>query len=281
MKRLLVCFFALLMIISSVSVCAFADAQPKLTVGNIETQPGQTVLVPIELSNNKGIWGVEFNVKFDTAIFEVQEVVHNGEVFEKGDFVIGPADFGSGYVRFVISAMNHIYDNNTNNGTVCYIKLKTSEKAQIYKYPFEIEETFACDVDAKEVSIAFDNGSVNVVKSSSQKPIKVKGEESIAKAKNNKIIDNYKIEETSVVSENVTGKNGEAVTDKNGQKQTVTKVLEVKETQKENLIDVSPEEKEVYGDPFTVIDAIKYIVLALAVVGVAALVVVVIKKNKK
>ena len=38
---------------------------------------------------------------------------------------------------------------------------------------------------------------------------------------------------------------------------------------------------EVYGDPFTVIDAIKYIVLALAVVGVAALVVVVIKKNKK
>ena len=136
MKKLLVCFLTFLMIISSVSIFAFADNQPKLTVGNVETQAGNTLVVPIELSNNTGIWGLEFNVVFDTAVFEVKEVVHNGEVFEKGDFMIGPADFSNGYVRFVISAMNLLDDNNTKNGTICYIKLKASEKAQIYKYPF-------------------------------------------------------------------------------------------------------------------------------------------------
>ncbi len=280
MKRLLVCLLTILMIFSSFCVCVFADTQPKISVGNVKVQPGKTVLLPISLENNKGIWGIEFNVNFDTSVFEVQEVVHNGEVFEKGDFMIGPADFSEGYVRFVISAMNHLYDNNTNNGTVCYIKLKTSKDAKVKEYPFEVDSILACNVDAQDVTVTGESGSVKVVSHSVNNIQNIKDEEVVVEAEDNKVIDNYEVGETTVVVENVTDKKGEAVTDKNGQKQTVTKVLEIKETQKENFVDVSPEEKEVYGDPFTAMDAIKYIVLALAVVGVTVLVIVVIKKKK-
>ena len=283
MKRLLVCLLTVLMIFSSLSVCVFADTQPKLSVGNVETQPGKTILVPIKISNNTGIWGIEFNVKFDTNIFEVQEVVHNGEVFEKGDFMIGPADFSDGYVRFVISALNLLDDNNTNNGTVCYIKLKVSKQAQIYKYPFEIEETFACKVDTKVVEIATENGSVNIVESSSEQPIKVKDAEVIVKAKDNKVIDNY-TNDLTVSDENTTDKNSETVTNKKGENETVEQT-EKKDNDIENLDKENDNDIETIGSSESttnnLVIVIVYICSALLLAGIIVLIIVLIKKNKK
>ncbi len=164
MKKILVLLISILMIISSFSISVFAENAAQLSLENITVKQGETVEMPVSISDNKGIWGLVFNICFDTNAFHVKEVRSTGDVFNKGDIMIGPADFNDGYVRVVVTP-GDVMNNNTNNGTICTIILEQTENAKPASYPFtfQYETTDFCDVDANYVTVSSVDGKVDVV----------------------------------------------------------------------------------------------------------------------
>ncbi len=236
MKKLLVVLLSVLVMFSAFSICVFAEDSAKVSVEDISVKAGETVEMPVKISNNKGIWGLVFDVHFDTKAFQVKEVRSTGEVFYNSDIMIGPADFNDGYVRVVVTP-GDVMNNNTKNGTICTIVLEQTDFTVATTYPFAIEydEAAFIDVDGNELSVSCVDGSVSVV-DSANKPTSVDKETTtkkqdatknnkklgdiIAKAEDNKLIDDYVAEtepENDVnkeTAENVVQKDDSVVVDK-------------------------------------------------------------------
>ena len=224
MKKLLASFILLLMIISSLSLTSFAKGVSKVSV-------------PIKLSNNQGLWGMVFNVYYDTNVFELKEVVNNGDVFNSADLVIGPSDLNKGYVRVVITPSN-VTSNNTANGTICTLKLNVSKNANLKKYVFKIELEDVCDIDGENVEVKGVDGSVTVqkpaeniaqTKTQKQTDTKEKTEKVIARAENNKIVEEDILDETESVADSEDKTESVEETEKTGESvQRIRKSLKTK-----------------------------------------------------
>ena len=287
MKKLIVFIITMIMLISVASTSAIAteSASSDSTVVYVEevsAYAGQTISVPVKLSNNKGLWGMIFNVCFDTSVFEVKEVRNNGEVFAAGDITIGPADFSVGYVRAVITPSN-ISKNNISNGTIFILKLKVAKDAEKKNYPFviELEENGACDVAGNVVAISKIDGGVTVKEKSAVEPITTKkGEpegELLAEAENNKYIDNETTVpiKTEIKTAYKTDKNGQNITNSKGEKETVTEIVEVTEMQ---TVEKDDGEVKPYNPSNN--DVIFIILLAVLVIAVVVVIAMIIKKKK-
>ena len=297
MKKILVLLISILMIISSFSISVFAENAAQLSLENITVKQGETVEMPVNISDNKGIWGLVFNICFDTNAFHVKEVRSTGDVFNKGDIMIGPADFNDGYVRVVVTPSD-VMNNNTNNGTICTIILEQTENAKPASYPFtfDYQTTDFCDVDANYVSVSSVDGKVDVVgdveitntqsktdaekvtttasKTNAEKATQGKQDKTtekedsyddlgdvIAKAENNKIIDDYNVE-----NQNNAVQNNDS------------------ETKDDGIIDLSEEKDETaqsVGSTGNAQVLIYYIAAILALAGIVVLIVVLVKKSKK
>ena len=308
MKKLFILFISVMVLISSFSVTSLAEASKAdasvpvvatVSVEKVSAYPGGTVTVPVKISDNQGLWGMMFNVYFDTSVFEVQEVRNNAEVFAAGDIMIGPSDFSSGYVRVVVTPSN-VNSNNINNGTICNIKLKVSKDAQLGEYPFELQHTNAhfCDINGKEVTVNYSSGSVAVKnkvdlqqeKTTTTKKGSIEGEV-LARAKDNKLIDDETTKEliTEIVTYYETDKNGEDVTDENGEKQIKSEIVEVTETTAsvDSSDGDSPSNSQSGLTESSSSVALSPLVIgliiagALVLAGVIVLVVVIVKKKKK
>lgn len=205
MKKVFVLFISLLFTVSLLSVTSFAAEKTKLSAASAEAAPESEVSVPIELSDNKGLWGLMFNVYFDTDVFEVKEIVNNKEVFKSSDITIGPSDFGKGYVRVVVTPTS-ISNNNTSNGAICILKLNVDKNAKAKDYLFQIVLDEACDIDGNDVEVSTVYGKVtvkdigNIAQTNSQKrSLKSNDKDSansddsdvevLAKAEDNKLIE--------------------------------------------------------------------------------------------
>lgn len=283
MKKLLASFILLLMIISYLSLTSFAKGVSKVSVSNVVAETQSEVSVPIKLSNNQGLWGMVFNVYYDTNVFKLKEVVNNGDVFNSADLVIGPSDLSKGYVRVVITPSN-VTSNNTENGTICTLKLNVSKNADLKKYTFKIELEDVCDIDGEDVEVNGVDGSVTVqkaaeniaqTKTQKQTATKEKTEKVIARAENNKIVEEEILDETDATesvadsedkTENVkeTEKAGENVTE---EKQVLKDVSE----------EVQPESKSSSTDYIIYIAVVALLIVAVIVLGV---VIVRRRKNK-
>ena len=271
MKKLIISLITVLMLVSSLSFSSFAENLTKISVDEVEAARGNVVSVPVKISNNQGIWGMVFDVKFDSDVFQVQEVTNNNEVFYSADIMIGPSNFNDGYVRVVVTPSN-IYQNNTKNGTICIIKFLVKEDAELTEYPLSVsfEENNMCDIDAKEVKVTSADGSIIVkktVENVAQKEPEKTTEEVIAKAK-----DNVLIEETTSADETATTDVGGEKTTKvqNGNKEDSTETVEKIENGKEQ-----------YGDEsYTTEIILACVIIVLVIVGIVILVISLKKRRK-
>ncbi|MBQ4156109.1 MAG: hypothetical protein IJD90_04820, partial [Clostridia bacterium] len=73
-KKLFAVLFSALIILSSFSLVAFAEDVAHISVADVTVNSEETVEMPVKISNNKGIWGLVFNIHFDTKAFQVKEV---------------------------------------------------------------------------------------------------------------------------------------------------------------------------------------------------------------
>lgn len=66
MKRALSLLLVVCMLAGMLVTSAFAVGETTITVGTVTAQPGQSVTVPVTISNNPGFAGFTFDVKYDT-----------------------------------------------------------------------------------------------------------------------------------------------------------------------------------------------------------------------
>lgn len=301
MKKLIVMLMTLLLLLSTSFVfVANAESVTTLSVGSSTASPGEKVAVPVELSNNQGIWGMMFNIRFNTDVFEVDEVRNNGEVFTNGDIMIGPDDFNKGYVRFVITP-NIINKNNTSNGVISTIIFNVKEDAPLIDYNFEIdyEENHISNIDNETVEITTKNGTVSLVKAQNIKQEQTKSNEEYgdlaAEAdENNRLITKstigYAQQETEAQTsvEKITDKNKELVTNSNGEQQTKIykadengKFAEVKETENNQNNNSVSENTQKDEDSNNLSDFVLWLIGIIAVALIIVLIVFLVIKKKK
>lgn len=280
MKKLLVTILSVFVIVSSFSFASLAEGTTKISVDDITASTG-TVYVPVKISNNQGLWGMVVDVEFDTSVFEVQEVLNNGEVFKTSDLMIGPSDFNQGYVRIVVTSTS-VSQNNINNGTICILKLNVPSNASLDTYKFTVKCDDACNVNGTDISITTASGSVTLKEGvKNTVDTSTKEAEVIAKAENNILIDEETTGElkTEVLTEYVTDANGEYVTNKDGEKQTETQIVEVTVAESDEADEPGTinSDEELQIEIYAII-----IIIAVAVViaGIIVLIVVLVKKKK-
>ena len=218
MKKLSASFILLLMIISSFSFSAFAKGVTEISVANVVAEKQSEVSVPIKISNNQGLWGMVFNVYFDTDALKLKEVVNNGDVFNSGALLIGPSDLSKGYVRVVITPSN-VSSNNTANGTICTLKLNVSKDAELKKYSFKIDLEDVLDVEGEDVEVTGTDGSVTVqktVESTVQTNTQKQTDSKQASSKEEKNDNSKATQQTEQVGESVTEEK-QGITDSSSQ----------------------------------------------------------------
>lgn len=172
-KKLLAVAVAVIMMICTASV-AYADNEFTLTVEKVKAKAGDTVEVDITISNNPGIWGAEFSIRYDNEALDLKEIV-NGDIFgdsanaEEGGF-IGNTDTTDGQVSF----MNEGIEDVTGNGVLCTLKFKVNSDADAAVYDIDIITNEDSFFDADFISyqailntgnITVDNGTVVVTNS--------------------------------------------------------------------------------------------------------------------
>lgn len=172
-KKLLAVAVAVIMMICTASV-AYADNEFTLTVEKVKAKAGDTVEVDITISNNPGIWGAEFSIRYDNEALDLKEIV-NGDIFgdsanaEESGF-IGNTDTPDGQVSF----MNEGIEDVTGNGVLCTLKFKVNSDADAAVYDIDIITNEDSFFDADLISyqailntgnITVDNGTVVVTNS--------------------------------------------------------------------------------------------------------------------
>lgn len=240
MKKLITMLVSALMVVSMLSISVFADETPMFTVEKVTAKPDSTVSVPIKLSNNTGIWGFAINVRFDTKVFSFEQIKNNADVFNNGEFTIGPSDFTKGYVR-ICAYSNKLNANNKKNGTLCTLVFNVNKDASPGEYPLEVEydDNSACDYKTNYVKISATDGSIRVSNDTDNVAKTEKSDkagEVIAKAKNGKLVSDpttvsNQEAKTEIVTQYKTDKNGNYVTNAKGEKETVTEYVTVKDEQ--------------------------------------------------
>ncbi|MEE1002917.1 MAG: hypothetical protein U0L17_04170 [Acutalibacteraceae bacterium] len=290
MKKLSASFILLLMIISSFSFSAFAKGVTEISVANVVAEKQSEVSVPIKISNNQGLWGMVFNVYFDTDALKLKEVVNNGDVFNSGALLIGPSDLSKGYVRVVITPSN-VSSNNTANGTICTLKLNVSKDAELKKYSFKIDLEDVLDVEGEDVEVTGTDGSVTVqktvestVQTNTQKQTdskqtsskEEKTEEVVARAENNKLVEVENSDKTDS-AESVSGEE-----EKNDNSKATQQTEQVGESVTEEKQGITDSSSQVTAKSKS--SSINYIITAAVVVliiaAVTVLIVALLKRRK-
>lgn len=172
-KKLLAVAVAVIMMICTASV-AYADNEFTLTVEKVKAKAGDTVEVDITISNNPGIWGAEFSIRYDNEALDLKEIV-NGDIFgdsanAEEDGFIGNTDTTDGQVSFI----NEGIEDVTGNGVLCTLKFKVNSDADAAVYDIDIITNEDSFIDADFISyqailntgnITVDNGTVVVTNS--------------------------------------------------------------------------------------------------------------------
>lgn len=281
MKKFISFLVTVLVAVSCLCFNASAEGKVNISVKDVTVSGSGVVGVPVEIENNSGLWGLVFNVRFDTEYFKYSEVRNNAEVFENGAYMIGPKNPDDGYVRVLITPSNTT-ENNVKNGRICTVYFEVLEDTPDGEYPFnlEIDEKDVIDVKSNEVSFLASNGTVTVQSDYKEKSTSPENNGDIiattVASENQKTGKNINdIQNQTVISEAfVTDKNGEAVTDSNGEKIT-EKVIVDEDTGK--VIGKYEEKEEPQTDYSIIFIIIGCVLIALAIVGITFY----IQKRKK
>lgn len=234
MKKFISSLIVISVMVFGVSFTSSAQGRITVSVGDVTAAQSKVVGVPVELSNNTGVWGMVFDIRYDTEYFKYSEVRNNAEIFENGAYMIGPKNPSDGYVRVLITP-SELTVNNTKNGRICTVYFEVSKETPDGEYPLtlKIDEDGVCDAHSNTVSVMTSNGSITVnstYKGTDKNPESC-GDVIATTASNQKTGKNINnIENQTEISEVfATDKNGEPVTDENGDKIT-EKVIVDKDT---------------------------------------------------
>ncbi len=135
-----------------------ASKLPVLTVPNVQGYVGQTVEIPVVLSNNPGLKAMEFTVSYNAAALKLVDV-KDGGLFGSFTWNAGAARTGSAIIT--LGGENEIADTTTNGTAVTLVFeiVSASENASV-SISYQGGEVYSGDTGA--VDVVIDNGSVAI-----------------------------------------------------------------------------------------------------------------------
>lgn len=112
-KRLLSVIFAVAIVLTSLSVFATissAEGPVVITAGNVTGETGETVTLPVTISNNPGINGFQFHVYYDSTMLRCE-----GAEINRTDDSITAGECGSKVINYESSGVEFMWTNTNKN----------------------------------------------------------------------------------------------------------------------------------------------------------------------
>lgn len=165
MKKITTFLFTLVLTVSVLSqgMTVFAESTT-ISVVSVQANAGTTVAVPIQLTNNQGVYSLYFDLSYDKKIFKVKEVRNSGDVFPSNAILLSP--FENPVLTFYADNGNN-FANNNKNGTVATVYFEVSKDALPGSYDLSLKNDDpgqTIDSDGNEVLTIFKAGIIQVVK---------------------------------------------------------------------------------------------------------------------
>lgn len=148
MKKLLAVAIALALVFSCASV-AFAATNLVISAENISANPGDTIEVPLNLTQNSGFSYMKVRIVYDTSSLELLSMV-NGTVSTSS---------------FSTSGNAILWDSDTNaaaTGTLATCTFKIKDSATAGSYSIEVNFIEAWDIDENDLTASVSNATLTV-----------------------------------------------------------------------------------------------------------------------
>lgn len=145
-----------------------AIAWPIISVGNVKTQPGRTITVPVSIENNTGINAFGFTVEYDNTALTPTEIIAGEVIDGKGSIQSNLDDTGINRNKpdeVTVTWLSDDLENNTmGNGELFGIKFTVNSSADIGFYPVKIKYTDGdiTNTDGAEIGLTTSSGGVAV-----------------------------------------------------------------------------------------------------------------------
>ncbi|MBR3448222.1 MAG: hypothetical protein IKH27_10495, partial [Oscillospiraceae bacterium] len=125
MKKLLSCLTAGLLAVQGLSMGAFAGERGRITVGSCAAAPGDTVSLPVEITENPGITALSLDLTYDASMLELLGTADGG--------ILGQSEYLSGNdltaVPYTMSWDDVGETDNTGTGTAVLLSFKVRDGA--------------------------------------------------------------------------------------------------------------------------------------------------------
>lgn len=152
------------LLIATVGMSIFAAIQPTVYADSINTNAGQTVRIPVLISNNTGMAGAKLQFSYDeTKLTPIS--VESGDVFSNGlqDNIEGDAQPGS----FNVYWASATGDNVSADGVLFYINFNVESSAygsSVLGISYDKADTF--DEDFNDVSLKCEDVNIEILNES-------------------------------------------------------------------------------------------------------------------
>ena len=144
MKKISV-ILAVLMLVSTLALSAFAAGNATFTVGSAACKPGDTVTVPVVLKNSPGIVGAQLDLTFDPNVFSVTSYTT-----KDNRFVYAPynAETLAGASKVTLVMANVSLNKIDGDIAIADVSFKIADKAADGMYEITIANASAYTVNA-------------------------------------------------------------------------------------------------------------------------------------
>lgn len=154
----------------AISVSAAVIKKGNITVATVSGNTGDTVIVPITISDNPGIAGITVSITYDSSALEFVEDLMGDVIYE----YLTKAHPAKNIIRLVTAESGNKY----NNGTLLSLKFKIADKAKagLYKIDIKYNEGDFCNWKLDRIMPTIAAGGVNVNLSTANCPHESYGE---------------------------------------------------------------------------------------------------------
>ena len=128
-----------------------------ISIGTVKAMSGQEVVVPIKLSKNTGLTGLQFDCSYDAALTLTK--VEKGTALNTLDFT-APGDLSAKTVTLLWDGM----EADASNGDIALLTFKIADNTAVGDYTISLKIKTACDQDLNDVTVETESGSISVIK---------------------------------------------------------------------------------------------------------------------
>lgn len=128
--------------------------EPHLSLGSATAQPGQTVKLPVTLSNNPGLCGMSFAISYDKTYLTLEDYDCTGDILTPGDWTVG---IGEGEKALWLQS-----DETDANGEILTLVFRLADNAPQGAISVTLTDCLAVDGEGSPCTLTLEAGTVTV-----------------------------------------------------------------------------------------------------------------------